>query len=165
MAAGVPSWFLSTVLLYYYYFIVLLRHNGSKTYSSIHTHTAIHANTSTKNTKTVKTVKRNRTGETRATLGLLYFIQVRRTLNGTEHNWTAVSLKTRVDVSSSQVVQLLPQYGSRCAQLVPVDSVTLSGTRRAVVASPAQRRSRDSIILLTNSAPLTYDTIRYEMLF
>ena len=59
-------------------------------------------------------------------------------------------------------VQLLPQYGRRCAQLVPADSVTLSGTRRAVVASPAQRRSRDSIILLTNSAPLTYDTIRYD---
>jgi len=44
--------------------------------AAIHTHTAIHANTSTKNTKrflkTVKTVKRNRTGKTHATLGLLY---------------------------------------------------------------------------------------------
>ena len=56
--------------------IVLLRHIGSKTRSSIHTHTVIHANASTENTKRflkkVKTVKRNRTGKTRATLGLLY---------------------------------------------------------------------------------------------
>jgi len=52
--------------------IVLLRHNGSKTYSSIHTHTVIHANTSTKKHKKIlKTVKRNRTGKTSATLGLL----------------------------------------------------------------------------------------------
>ena len=62
---------------YYCYYYVLLRHNGSKTYSSVHTHTVIHANTSTKNTirflkKQLKTVKRNRTGKTRATLGLLY---------------------------------------------------------------------------------------------
>ena len=58
------------------YYYVLLRHNGSKTYSSIHTHTVIHANTSTKTRKkilkTVKTVKRDRTGKTHATLGLLY---------------------------------------------------------------------------------------------
>jgi len=61
---------------YYVFYYVLLRHNGSKTYSSMHTHTVIHANTSTKTQKkilkTVKTVKRNRTGKTRATLGLLY---------------------------------------------------------------------------------------------
>jgi len=42
----------------YYYYYVLLRHNGSKTYSPVHTHTVIHANTSTKNTKRfLKTVK------------------------------------------------------------------------------------------------------------
>jgi len=42
----------------YYYYYVLLRHNGSKTYSSVHTHTVIHANTSTKNAKRfLKTVK------------------------------------------------------------------------------------------------------------
>jgi len=60
----------------YYYYYVLLRHNGSKTYSSVHTHTVIHANTSTKNTKRFKNSKngkkRNRTGKTRSTLGLLY---------------------------------------------------------------------------------------------
>ena len=50
--------------------VVLLRHNGSKTYSSIHTH--MDANTSTTNTQKYKNSKRNRTGQTRATLGLLY---------------------------------------------------------------------------------------------
>ena len=56
-------------------FYALLRHNGSRTYSSIHTHTVIHASTCTKNTQRLensKTVKRNRTDKTRATLGLLY---------------------------------------------------------------------------------------------
>ena len=36
---------------------VLFHHNGSKTYSSIHTHTVIHANTSTKKTQKDKNSK------------------------------------------------------------------------------------------------------------
>ena len=66
----VDGW--SQSVLYYYY--VLLRQNGSKTYSSIQTHTVINANTSTKKTQkdnNSKTVKRNRADKTRGTLGLL----------------------------------------------------------------------------------------------
>jgi len=54
-------------------YYVLLRHYGSKTYSSIHTHAVIHANTSSKKTqkdKNSKTVKRNRTDKTHC-LGLM----------------------------------------------------------------------------------------------
>ena len=43
------------IIMFFYY--VLLRHNGSKTYSSMHTHTVIHANTSTKTQKNFKNSK------------------------------------------------------------------------------------------------------------
>ena len=42
------------------------------TYTHIQSYTQIHTLKTQKDFKTVKTVKRNRTGKTRATLGLLY---------------------------------------------------------------------------------------------
>ena len=60
------------IIIMFYYAIMTARHTVQYTY----THTVIHANASTKTQKkilkTVKTVKRDRTGKTRATLGLLY---------------------------------------------------------------------------------------------
>jgi len=43
---------------YYHYYVLYYRHNGSKTYSSIRTHTVIHANTSTKKTQKDKNGKK-----------------------------------------------------------------------------------------------------------
>jgi len=60
-----PRSYSRMLLLLFYYAIMVARH----------THIVMHANISTKKTqkdKNSKTVKRNRTGKTRATLGLLY---------------------------------------------------------------------------------------------
>jgi len=65
----------------FYYAIMAARHTVQYT----HTHTVIHANTSTKTQKDffkqLKTVKRNRTGKTRAALGHYFQEQVSFFLN------------------------------------------------------------------------------------
>ena len=66
---------LGLLINYYVFYYVLVRHNGSKTYSSVHTHIQSYMQIhplKTQKDKNSKTVKRNRTGKTRVTLGLLY---------------------------------------------------------------------------------------------